>query len=376
MDFKQRALIALFVTVSMVLLCQLNQNEVSVNEFDTARDGKLETNSMNEPDDAHEVNELKIAKSLTDLQMSLLTIAARLDSSEIGTPSWLLNNPPQRATGALKSDKTALAESYKISRSIQNKYSKHAPSFDDEAYEAVRRFFWGLSNGIVLEMGALDGQVYSVSEEFLPLGWHRILIEATPKWHAAAKKASPDASYIAAAVCKEQTFVHFLSRPRTDSAVNGIAEFMSEAFMKEMHPTVYSMATNIGTTDFDLANVNWGALPSPLTTPDDGKEDRTFSQFLNCVQIDDVLKRLSLTHVNFFVLDVEGGELEVLKSIDFSVVVFDVLCVETEGLRAPGYGDDVRQFLEARSFEFIFSMGRNSWFQHRSFQPSSFKIAA
>ncbi len=51
-----------------------------------------------------------------------------------------------------------------------------------------------------------------------------------------------------------------------------------------------------------------------------------------CLPLDAVLNPLGIWHVNFFVLDVEGAELAVLKAIDFSRLSFDVLCVEADGM--------------------------------------------
>ncbi len=50
-----------------------------------------------------------------------------------------------------------------------------------------------------------------------------------------------------------------------------------------------------------------------------------------CLPLHDVLGPLGIQHINFYVLDVEGGELMVLKSVDFSRLSFDVIVVEADG---------------------------------------------
>ena len=47
----------------------------------------------------------------------------------------------------------------------------------------------------------------------------------------------------------------------------------------------------------------------------------------------------------------QGGELEVLKSINWSLVKFDVLCIETFPLeRPPNYAEDVTEFLAEKGY--------------------------
>jgi hypothetical protein len=52
----------------------------------------------------------------------------------------------------------------------------------DGDVDGMERYFWGMSNGIVMELGALDGLVLSMSRTLLDPGWHRILIEGASIW--------------------------------------------------------------------------------------------------------------------------------------------------------------------------------------------------
>ena len=92
-----------------------------------------------------------------------------------------------------------------------------------------------------------------------------------------------------------------------------------------------------------------------------------------CVPLTTILQLANITHVNFFMLDVEGAELDVLKSTDWSRVTFDVIAVETEpdataSYRPATYKHDVVEFLELHGYIFEFDMGRNSWFRHPEFK--------
>lgn len=71
-------------------------------------------------------------------------------------------------------------------------------------------------------------------------------------------------------------------------------------------------------------------------------------------------------HINFFSLDVENAELEVLKTLDFSLVRFDVIVVEADGSSAVK-DEAVRQLLTDNDYHYHGHVIRNDWFVHASF---------
>ena len=91
-----------------------------------------------------------------------------------------------------------------------------------------------------------------------------------------------------------------------------------------------------------------------------------------CIPLHTLLKTAKTKHVNLFVLDVEGAELTVLKTINWEEVMFDVLCVELEdSSRYKGYTEIVREYLVSKGYINVTRVvGRNMWFVHRSFQQS------
>ncbi len=65
-----------------------------------------------------------------------------------------------------------------------------------------------------------------------------------------------------------------------------------------------------------------------------------------------MLLPLGIHHINFFSLDVEGGELLVLQSIDFSALSFDALCVEADGSNQEK-DQGVRDILAANGYKYV-----------------------
>jgi hypothetical protein len=70
---------------------------------------------------------------------------------------------------------------------------------DNEGLFALENFFWGMTDGVALELGALDGSYLSSfiapsqTAEFGEVGWNRILIEANPYYRRSMKKNASEA---------------------------------------------------------------------------------------------------------------------------------------------------------------------------------------
>ena len=50
----------------------------------------------------------------------------------------------------------------------------------------------------------------------------------------------------------------------------------------------------------------------------------------NCYTLSSILETMGVTHVDYFSLDVEGGEVHILNSIDFNKISFGVISIEVQ----------------------------------------------
>ena len=64
---------------------------------------------------------------------------------------------------------------------------------------------------------------------------------------------------------------------------------------------------------------------------------------------------------DFLSLDVEGGELQVLESLNFNVTAFGVVIVEADGSNATK-DQLVRDLLEANGYSYMGPIKQNDWF--------------
>ena len=223
---------------------------------------------------------------------------------------------------------------------------------DGEKIDLLEKFFWGMEYGTIIELGALDGgkASHSQSELFENFHWKRVLLEGNPT-HRDGLMKHVNAFSANIVVCK-QDMVHYAIGHVP--MASGIVEFMAPTFMGQFHKTLYKEAGSTGT--FNVSSINWNS-------------DRISS--LNilkvpCVSIDKVLTTIGLTHVNAFILDVEGAETDVLESIDFSRVKFDVLVIEKN------HHKRILNFFENHpEYVHLANRGRNFWYKHVDFVPSS-----
>lgn len=238
---------------------------------------------------------------------------------------------------------------------------RYAGTTDHEDRDVLMHIMYGRVGGIVLEIGALDGTTRTHSQSALleRFGWKRILIEANPLYRDALSQQS-NAFAVSAAICASRGKVHYAT---TGGYTAGIVEFMRPAFLQKFHPYIYELMRTPG----DLEGVDYSKVPAAKKILE-----------IPCVPMQDVLDAAKVKHVDLMILDTEGAEYNILQTIDFTRVRFSVIIVESdERFREAGYQAEVQEFLEARGYVCMTkALGRNSWYRHQSFQPTTFEAVA
>lgn len=169
-----------------------------------------------------------------------------------------------------------------------------------------------------MELGALDGEWLSNTKFFDDsLRWRGALIEATPGSVKRLKRnrRNPGNRIFAEGVCPEgQATMEFMVGKKPE--VNGNPTDMAD----------------------DFASTYWEGGSKKIEVP--------------CRPLGAILKEFlhhaNATHIDFFSLDVEGGEFSVLHTFDFDVPV-NVWIIEMDGLN-PDKDEQVRQLLQAKGY--------------------------
>lgn len=181
-------------------------------------------------------------------------------------------------------------------------------------------------NGVFVELGGLDGVTYSNTkffEEFLD--WRGVLIEAVPSSFQKMIKNRPLANNFFMAICKEGNETEILG----DWATAGIPGNMASGFRKTWH----------------------GSSNNVIKVP--------------CGPISWVLKVSGIDHIDLFSIDVEGAELEVLETMDWSIKVH-VICIEQDGWNKEK-DEKCREILRKNGFTFVQKLHGNEIWENTNY---------
>jgi FkbM family methyltransferase len=213
----------------------------------------------------------------------------------------------------------------------------------EERYLFEHYFKPGQGDGVVVEIGGHDGITKSISMSLEnSLGWRALLIEPAPSNFQKILRYRPHTQVFNTAVCNVPKMLHFVEL----DSVGGILEFMPEEFLKKYFPKEWFKAD--GSTD--IAHIESSAMCT----------------FIQCAPMSLLLRLAGVCHVDLFVLDVQGAELEVLKSFDFDEVSVSVWCIEVEKNNVQDKRDII-SLLGANGYVLQAGVKNNLWFHEKNF---------
>lgn len=192
----------------------------------------------------------------------------------------------------------------------------HSQYMEDEI---IFNAFFGLvpkCDGVVVEMGGFDGKTFSNSWFFqYAVNWRALLVEAFPGNYEKMVVNRPDAINVFGAICPEDSVAF---QPAISAATGGVLKDMSESHKQQ------------------FADGSAAVLDVP------------------CMMLSELFQKNGIRHVDLFFLDVEGGELTVLETFDWSIRI-DIFVVEMDA-RVPEKDEAVRQLLYKRGYVTPFSL--------------------
>ncbi len=184
-------------------------------------------------------------------------------------------------------------------------------------------------DGFFIELGAMDGVIYSNSLFFEnSLNWKGVLIEPTTQYHQLVNNR-PNCHNFNYAISEVDGEVEFLG----DGALGGVLKSMD-----------------------DKHRLGWNLDQQPSYT-------------VKSKPISKVLENLDIKRVDLFSIDVEGGELEVLKTFNWDIPVYIVLIEMAKHDLVKD--ENCRNFLISKGFEFDSEIGCNEVFINRNYKPEN-----
>ena len=217
-----------------------------------------------------------------------------------------------------------------ISKDIQHHMVYKYYSQCGEDIYLNNRFFKNKKNGIYIELGALDGSLYSNTKFFEDfLNWKGILIEPHPNNFKLLKKNRPNNflfNDIVSCIKHDVKYKYFIN---WHSAVSGIESTLPEEITK---------------TYFQSKNKFIKSLKQKAI-------------YLKPKTLTEIIKSTQISYIDFLSLDVEGHEYEVLESWDFSVPIYLILI---EILGSDKKKEDLcRQILLKNGYKFVETLAHN-----------------
>jgi FkbM family methyltransferase len=186
-------------------------------------------------------------------------------------------------------------------------------------------------NGVYIELGALDGVLYSNTKFFEDtLNWSGILIEPHPEKFVLLKQNRPNNYLFNNLVSSHIEPLEFRYFVDGHAAVSGVENTLSKFHFDEFFDNVQNIS---------LPQNKMYIKPTTLT---------------------EIVKSTNITHIDLLSLDVEGHEYEVLLSWDFSVPI-NIILIETLGVQFEKE-ELCREILIKNNYRFIAKFKHNEIF--------------
>lgn len=208
-------------------------------------------------------------------------------------------------------------------------YSQHKQ--DEFVYN---KFFKNKKDGVFLEIGAYDGVALSNTYFFeKELGWKGICVEPQQKQY------------------------DLLVKNRKCICVNGcIADFTGKGLFLEIdgYATMLSGLVN----KYDTKHME--RINHEISTMGGSKKEVE----VDCYMLSDLLNQNLIKKVDFCSIDVEGAELDILKTIDFKNFDFDTLSIENNTGTS-----EIRNFMKQKGYEVVKVLGCDEIYRKETYNP-------
>jgi FkbM family methyltransferase len=199
--------------------------------------------------------------------------------------------------------------------------------------------FKNKKNGVYIELGALDGILYSNTKFFEDsLNWTGILIEPHPDKFKFLQKNRPNNllfNDLISCHTDPLEFRYFIDNIHL-AAVSGVENTLSQLHFESFF------------------NKEWYKIEPQTTT------------FIKPTTLSEIVKQTKFTHIDLLSLDVEGHEYEVLTSWDFSIPI-DVILIEMLEVDLEK-NELCRQILIKNNYKFITKYKHNEIFAFETYK--------
>jgi len=188
------------------------------------------------------------------------------------------------------------------------------------------KIFKGMQNGYFVDVGAHDGLTINNSYYFEKNNkWQGICIEPIPSIFDKLEK-NRDCICLNLAIDNKDGIADFYLNTGQTEMLSGL-----KAHYDPRHEERKNKAINKMGGDSNIV---------PIKT----------------TKLSTILRDHNVTHVNYLSIDVEGGEMAVLESIDYNATFIDIIDFEAN---YPDTADQIVKYLENNNFKFLTKLGHD-----------------
>lgn len=194
-----------------------------------------------------------------------------------------------------------------------------------------KHFFPTKKDGVYVEIGAHNGVTFSNSLFFEQLGWRGMCIEPIAEEFENLRRNRNE---------------HCICINGAISKVSGKGLFL---YAKGAADMLSGLIANYDPRHLEIVKAS-------------GADGEFITRTVDCFTLNDLLEKHALYHIDYLSIDTEGGELDILKSIDYSKFDIDVITIEDN------YGyPEIRNFMRQQGFVFITYLSQDLLFRNKKY---------
>ncbi len=192
-------------------------------------------------------------------------------------------------------------------------------------------YFKNKRRGTFVEIGAHNGVAYSNTKFFEDLGWKGICIEPIPEVFEELK-TNRKALCIQGCISDKPGKAKFL-HVKGPEMLSGLLNKYEAEHLKRVHREVAEVGSEGGTEVIEV----------------------------DCFLLNDILEQTKTYHVDLLSIDTEGGELGIIKSIDYDKFDIDLIDVENN-YNCP----EIKTFLTSKGYSLVINTGWDEIYKKNS----------
>ncbi|MCH9621669.1 MAG: hypothetical protein S4CHLAM20_10940 [Chlamydiia bacterium] len=224
----------------------------------------------------------------------------------------------------------AAPKNYNLYHQLGRKKSGYYSQTGQDEY-LHKNVFKDKKNGVFVEFGAHNGISYSNTKIFEELGWTGICIEPIPSVFNELKKNR-------SCICLQGCISDHTGK---------------DVFLKlEGEPEMCSGLVR----NFDPQHMV--GVKNVLKVRTYGDEPKEIE--VDCFLLNDILEEYDIYHIDLLSMDTEGGELEILRSIDYNKFDIDVILVENNFMEG-----SFRHFMRSKGYDLIHRCGQDDVYKKK-----------